>query len=332
MIIPARLSQKFAQTEPFVKHAGDSARAAVLGFCEREGYAFSSRYKTVESTAEKIETGRVHRWSDLEDLFACVVIVPDRSKEPDVIKFCEDTFQIEKRLLRGAPRKGPEVFRFDSTRLHARLRPPPGLDLGSSPSIYDVLFEVQVRSAFEHAWSVATHDLAYKGPRVHWKRQRLVAMMKAAVEQLDTVTEGFEHLSESVAENPWPPSRSTRDIAMRFEKLLAAGVVPEQMAPKDLSRFSANVYSLLDQAGKANRIPSALKLLEDDLTSFAPGHVPLSVSLWQYVFGVLIETGFIAEDALAALSQRGFACHLTPEVLSLYPRTSTVSLVFDYAN
>ncbi|NEQ78695.1 MAG: hypothetical protein F6K23_40335, partial [Okeania sp. SIO2C9] len=75
MIYPSILDRKYNQYQPFVKEVAKRVKEALLNFCDAKGYAFTSRIKTIESLAEKIETGRFEKWSDLDDLFACTIII-----------------------------------------------------------------------------------------------------------------------------------------------------------------------------------------------------------------------------------------------------------------
>jgi hypothetical protein len=92
------------------------SKETLLNFCDNKGYAFTSRIKRVESLAEKIETGRFKKWSDLDDLFACTVIIPTLLHEKEVIEFCKSAFEIIRTVKRGQNKKSPDTFRFDSTR------------------------------------------------------------------------------------------------------------------------------------------------------------------------------------------------------------------------
>jgi ppGpp synthetase/RelA/SpoT-type nucleotidyltranferase len=164
-------------------------RDSLLVLCEDRGFALVSRIKTLESVSEKVETGRFDSWASLDDLVAVTVVIPTLTSEPAVVSFLKDSFKEVELRARSSTFKAPEVFRFDCTRFIGQLRSP---DENSRTPIHDVLFEVQIRSAFEHAWSVTTHALAYKSPEVSWSRLRLTAQLKAAVEQLDTLVLSFE--------------------------------------------------------------------------------------------------------------------------------------------
>src|SRR5258707_1221668 len=113
MIIPAILSQKFVFYQPIVNIIAVKVRETLSNYCDQKGYAFMSRIKTLESLAEKIETGRFQKWSELDDLFACTIIIPTLSQEDEVADFCKSTFPFIRMIKRGKTLKAPDVFRFD---------------------------------------------------------------------------------------------------------------------------------------------------------------------------------------------------------------------------
>jgi len=204
MIYPPILDRQYQQYHPLVEEAAKQVKSTMLIFCDHKGYALTSRIKTIESVAEKIETGRFKKWSELNDLFACTVIIPSLSQEQEVIKFCQDTFDVKKIVKRGQNKKSPDTFIFDSTRVYAQLRRVEDPNLDNLLSIFDILFEIQIKSAFEHAWAVSTHDLVYKSAEIDWKKLRLAAQIKATVEQLDTMIMAFEQIASTIQEHEYP--------------------------------------------------------------------------------------------------------------------------------
>src|SRR2546425_1275523 len=179
MIIPVILNQRYTKYRKTIDVMSEKVRETLLNYCDQKGYAFMSRIKTIESLAEKIETGRIEKWSELDDIFACSIIIPTLSQEDEVADFCKSTFHSIRMIKRGQTLKAPEVFRFDSPRIYVQLSQPNGLEIIEHPNIYDVIFEIQIRTAFEHAWSVTTHALAYKAPDIDWRRLHLAAQIKA---------------------------------------------------------------------------------------------------------------------------------------------------------
>jgi hypothetical protein len=113
------------------------------------------------------------------------------------LEFLERAFVTVRIKRRGSSNKAPEVFRFDTTRFIGKLRIPE--NISTDDPLYQIQFEVQVPSAFEHAWSVTTHALTYKGEHVEWNRFRLAAQLKAAVEQLDILILAFEETSSKIS-------------------------------------------------------------------------------------------------------------------------------------
>jgi ppGpp synthetase/RelA/SpoT-type nucleotidyltranferase len=247
MIYPSILDRQYEQYLPFVEEVAKRVKETMLNFCDSNGYALTSRIKTIESLAEKIETGRFKKWSELDDLFGCTVIIPNLSQEQQVIKFCQDTFQVAKTVKRGQNKKSPDTFKFDSTRIYARLKSVEDTNIDNLLSIFTVIFEIQIKSAFEHAWAVSTHDLVYKSSEIDWKKLRLAAQIKAIVEQLDTMILAFEQISPAIQESDYPEIKRKCQIAAATLELFERNKIPEELKPKDMTRFCDNLYGILAQ-------------------------------------------------------------------------------------
>ena len=58
MIYPSILERRYQDYLPLVKEVASRVKDTMLNFCEKNGYALTYRIKTIESLAEKIETGR----------------------------------------------------------------------------------------------------------------------------------------------------------------------------------------------------------------------------------------------------------------------------------
>jgi ppGpp synthetase/RelA/SpoT-type nucleotidyltranferase len=326
MIIPAILSQKYENYRIIVELASNNAKATLQNYCDKTGYAFASRIKTIDSLAEKIETGRYKNWSALDDLFACTIIVPTLSQEKEVSNFCKSVFKVINTTKRGQVKKSPDVFRFDSTRIRAQLLKPEGLEIAEQPNIYDVIFEIQIKTAFEHAWSVSTHDLVYKGSDVDWKRQRLAAQIKATVEQLDTLILAFNDALPHISENPWPEIKAKQKISARMKQFRERGYIPSECLPKDLSRFCNNLYTLLQSVNFEEKVDTALDTLEIEISEESNiALFPRSISLLQYFFAILVKKNIIILPASGH-----YYCNISEELLQIYPELHTVELRFDY--
>lgn len=324
MIYPSILDRTYQEYKPFVEELAKRVKSTLIKYCEEQGYAFTSRVKSIESLAEKIETGRFKKWTDLDDLFACTVIVPTLSHEKEVITFCKETFDNKRMIKRGQNQKAPDIFKFDSTRIYAQLKP--SIKTENSFSIYDITFEIQIKSAFEHAWSVSTHDLVYKSPEIDWRRLRLAAQIKATVEQLDTLILAFEETAKIIQENDYSQIKIKRHLASEVKKLFDTQKIPDELQPKDMTRFCDNLYRLLDaRNNKETRESDIVNELVKEIKSTPTKRIPRSISLFQYCFAILIDKEIIG------LPIKNYYCHITDELKTLYPNIDTdYTCIFQY--
>jgi hypothetical protein len=321
MFVSTALRQRYEAATPHVEAVAGEVRTTLLTLCEDRGYAFQYRTKTLDSLAEKIECGRYSGWGDVDDLFACTVIVPTLDHERGVEEFCNAAFALHAARRRGTPEKPFDVFRFDATRLYYRLRAPMGEDASDSEK-NRVLFEVQIKSAFDHAWATATHALTYKHNQIDWRRLRLSAQIKAVVEQLDVAILGFERMAPLIAENPDRRLQAKREIADLFARAAETKKIPEESLPKDWSRFIDNFIDLLRASGSrpAEFVSIAQAIVE--LITRDPIRFPRSLSLFQFCFaeGTL--------NSLITLTRDRYYALITPELESLYPHARTYTRRF----
>jgi len=338
MIIPSGLIQKYTSHQQTINVIADKARDTLSNYCNLKGYAFMSRIKTLESLAEKIETGRFQKWSELDDLFACTIIIPTLTQENEAIDFCASTFNLIRTVKRGQTLKAPDVFRFDAPRVYVRLRKTNGLESTTIPPIHDITFEIQIRTAFEHAWSVTMHSLAYKAPDINWKRLRLAAQVKATVEQLDTLILAFEQTIPYISENPWPELKVKQEIFARIKRIIEDGHIPSEYVPNDLSRYCNNLYTLLDKTRLEKTEKSALRALTEksalraltaielEVAKTSKEMFPKSISFFQYTLAILVKQGII----ILPIPDTNYSCHISKELLELYPNLHQIEHNFDY--
>ncbi|MEY9594688.1 ppGpp synthetase/RelA/SpoT-type nucleotidyltransferase [Bradyrhizobium yuanmingense] len=298
--------------------------AALLTYSRQNMLPFIARIKTIESAAEKIETGRYRSFSEIDDLVAVTLVVPTLRHEAEAIEYCEGVFRIQDVKLRTSARKPPDLFRFDSTRLYGVLVRPGGID-ADVESIYDIKFEIQIRTAFEHAWIVATHPLTYKSDTVDWRRLRLAAQLKAAAEQLDLSILQFEELAGGIVEAPWPEIETKRQVVSLIERLVRDEIIPSEANPKDMSRFADNLLSLVRASHKRIDFGIAMAEMERRLRLFSADTFPRSASLLQVCMGLLQEGGLLSGPL-----QR-YSCHVTDHLLEIFPGVSGLTPVFRYS-
>jgi ppGpp synthetase/RelA/SpoT-type nucleotidyltranferase len=325
VITPAQIRNKYRSVENYFQPLQKLVRDPLLVYCESHEYAVVSRIKSLDSVAEKVESGRYSRWSELDDLVAFAVVIPTLAEEPAVIAFLRDTFEEVVLRSRGTTQKPPDVFRFDCTRFIGRLRASSQVE--AAPA-YQIMFEVQVRSAFEHAWQVATHALTYKSDDVGWNKLRLSAQLKAAVEQLDLLVLAFEGASGSVQPSLWPDVQAREEIKAYFSDAVQTGRIPVELAPRTWSRFADNVLRLVRSGQRGIRphdIPALVRnAVDGELMDLGPDKIPRSLSLWQFTFASLFKAGTLAttKDSWPLI---------TPELEDLYPAVRSIQPRFDYS-
>jgi len=330
MITSSQTRSKYASIEQHLEFARQRLRDTLLTFCDPKGYAFVSRVKTLSSVSEKIESGRFTKWSDLDDLIACAVVVPTLAQEAVALEFLQQAFVTVAIKLRGSTQKAPDVFRFDTTRFIGKLRPPE--DISPDDPLYQISFEVQVRSAFEHAWSVTTHTLTYKAGQVSWSRLRLAAQLKAAVEQLDILILGFEETSSKIAKSFWPETQAKTKLATYFKGKFTDGVLPAELSPQDWTRFSDNVYDMVracqwgHRKHPVNISNEIIRVMDVAIGELGRERIPLSISLVQFVFASLVSAEIVTEPL------DGYCPVITSELETLYPALSTFQGRFDFSS
>ena len=297
MIVPSSIRQRYDDWLPFLKRVELRVEETLGPFCRKNGFIFEGRIKAIESLAEKIESGRYSSWDGLDDLYACTVAVPLSADEKSVREFIDRSFAVISTKERGELWKPPDVFRYDSTRINAKLRTYPGIDSGVELSVHDILFEIQVKSLFDFAWSKTTHALTYKSNLVDWKRYRLAAHLKAAVEQADFLLVGFEQAAELVTEGKSPDIDDKAKIREVFFELVERGKIPSESVPRDWSRFVDNVYTAVQafsgsrpsgRSGRPlDRCEEACDVISKYFGEIQVDSIPRSLSLFQIVIGAL---------------------------------------------
>jgi ppGpp synthetase/RelA/SpoT-type nucleotidyltranferase len=305
----------------------DFAKDALHRFVDDNEFAFLYRLKQAESISEKIETGRFRSWSDINDLFACAIIVPTLADEPAVLRRLAELFVVQKISGRQSTSKDPNVFRFDCTRVSARIRS----SLEQPGPAASIDFEIQIRTAFEHAWCVTTRELAFKGERIDWRFLRLAAQLKASVEQVDALIVGFGTFANSIQSQSWPEIDIKARVEELFKGSIECGKIPRELTPASWMRFCDSLFSAFRSAARELRRPveqvasDALAILIEAVDKIEGAAMfPISLSLVQFSLGALMEAQFFP-DRLPR-----YWAPVTDALQDIYPATMRLENVFDF--
>jgi len=291
---PESVRRAFSRVQPLVEEVGRYVRDTLEPYCRSHNYLFADRLKTVGSLAEKLESGRYRAWSAVDDLYACTIVVPVWSHAPGVKKKLAAAFKVSRVVSRETVEKPPESFRFDGLRWYGTLED----DLAGErqPGLAEVVFEVQVVTAFEYAWIAVTHDLVYKADTVDWRRMRLAAQLKASVEQIEALIVAFDSVSNAIVISPWPESDTKGSIVTRFSALFEQGLIPETLRPLSWRRLADNILALVksferDRSKVGKAVEALIGSIEADFYGEPPLALPTTGTLFQYVESIVARPG-----------------------------------------
>ena len=134
----------------------------------------------------------------------------------------------------------------------------------------------------------------------------------------------FEQTSEFIENNDYTEIKIKQNLAIEINKLFQNGKIPDELQPKDMSRFCDNLYRLLISVVKEKKIKKIVKQIIQKIQSTKKNQIPRSISLFQYFITILV-----SEEIIDA-SINKYYWHITQEVISLYPSLKNVSSTFEY--
>jgi len=203
---------------------------------KEDKWHYVSRIKEDESFALKIETSRVEDPTKLEDFFACTIVVENTNAVKIAKRLIRKHFKIE--YLRPKKddftSKDSYSFVFDDLRLYVKLRSTAARPKGP---INDVIFEIQIKTFLQHAWSIATHDLVYKSDSISWTKQRVAYQVKAMLENAEVSIEKANKLKKL-------PGLPTSNYKVQFQNEIKEFILKHfvnSILPNDLVTLINNI-------------------------------------------------------------------------------------------
>ena len=302
MVIDPRIKTQYSAEEISYNFILRILDQTLLSYTRKNNFAYSSRVKGVSSLAEKIETGRFKNWDEIDDKIASTIIIPNQIYSEDVVQYLENTFTKVQIRKATSTFKDPSVFRFGNTIFTGTLKP---INPHESSLNYKIKFEVQVKTAFEHAWSVATHDLTYKSSEIDWKLLRLASTIKSSVEQLDMIILGAKENSKNIPEHKWPEINVKQELLDFYKDLFVRKIIPEELYPKDFNRIIETLYHMIKfkidlwkpRKWKAD-LDKITDALEKGMAELGNPSFPISISLLQASLGILLSEKVITKNEI----------------------------------
>jgi ppGpp synthetase/RelA/SpoT-type nucleotidyltranferase len=237
--IDETIRSTFARQRAVADRLKATVDAELIG-AKHRSWHYESRAKEEESFALKVESGRTSTPDAIEDLFACVLVVPNFSDVKPAEDLILGMYDFDHKRPESATetRKSPSDFRFDDLRLYVRYR-----DQGYGPpsGLGGQLFEIQIRTFLQHAWTVATHDVIYKADDVSWRRERVASHAKAALEQAEVTIESMAALELSKA---LPETNERFELLNDIIRVLKEHWTADEL-PHDIKRLAEGIHDLL---------------------------------------------------------------------------------------
>lgn len=248
---------------------------------KKSEWHYESRVKELPSFALKIESGRFQDPSRVEDFFACTLVVANASAIEEAEQLIVNHFKLKERRPESPKRthKASDSFPFDDLRLYVTLADDPALPV-SDLSLF--VFEVQIKTFLQHAWTIATHDLVYKSDEANWSKERIAFQIKAMLEHAELSIQEAERLAESGALAK--EDSRTSDIRNGIA-LLKRQWAPDEL-PDDVRRLAQNITNLLRalriELGRLEEILTAEKMRR---AGAHPANLSPYAAVVQYLFG-----------------------------------------------
>lgn len=253
------------------------------------GWHYLGRLKALESFAQKLETGRFAPIDCLNDLFACTIVVERADRIKDAENKIREKFFIHERKP-DSPDTTPHrasCFDFDYVRLYASLKLEDSLP---ATGLEDLVFEVQIKTFLQHAWSIATHDLIYKSDALDWESARVAYQVKAMLEHAEASISAVKAIS--LANQPARSDDNTRGQQEIIAWLQQTW--PADALPRDIVRLADCVRSLMKTVGiKLDQV----KLWLNEASEAGKGIHTLNLS----PFGAIVSSVLEHADGLDAL-------------------------------
>ena len=285
-------------------------------FCDENKYLLAHRLKELDSFLEKLETGRFNV-DEIDDIFAVTIIVPTERDVSKCVGAMPSGISIDVTKNTRSRKPEPETFRFDDTICICRLAPRRH-DLRSAGDIFDLKFEIQVRTITQHAWSVATHSLAYKAEKVDWRRYRLASQLRAIVEQLDLSYSKFDSLIPGLEKIASKRMVDKSRISEAIDDFFDRGLLHRAVSVDSRARVAETVAAVSSAANV-----SASKLVRQLDRYLVSAGCPKSLSLTQLWLGVFITENWTAKVE-SKLANRKKKILVTGELETVFPKVGKV--------
>jgi ppGpp synthetase/RelA/SpoT-type nucleotidyltranferase len=241
----------------------------------QRNWHYESRIKSEISVALKLESGRIKDPREIEDFFACTLVVRNLSEISEAEGILKAKFKIVERRPPDIKntQKYAEAFPFDDIRIYAHWKDNP---IVRTTGLENIRFEAQIKTFLQHAWGIATHDLVYKTDDVSWSRQRIAFQIKAMLEHAEISIQEANRLAETTAlRKTHKKTEELREIIQLLKEIWNGDFLPDDL--RRLAENTRNVMTLADI--KVSR----LKELIEEERKRQKGNLPINISPYSII-------------------------------------------------
>jgi hypothetical protein len=144
-----------------------------------------------------------------------------------------------------------------------------------------VVFEVQVKTFLQHAWSIATHDLLYKADDANWSKERIAYQIKAMLEHAEISIQEAESLAASAA----LAKEDRQTAAIKKGIALVKSQWTKDELPEDVRRLANNITTLIEALRlEIGRLEEILNEGKAQRAGIHPANLSPYATVVQYLF------------------------------------------------
>ena len=194
-----------------------------------------------------------------------------------------DKFEIDDRGREFTTKtsKSAHDFYFDDLKLYVYQRP----EENGPPNKFDkIIFEVQIKTIFQQAWTDATHQFVYKSGSVSWARERIAYQIRAILEQADIML----MLSNTSGINKFPTLAKRHEKTAMIEVLInqIKDIWDETQLPADKKRLANNIFELINRIGCRDEFRD---IVNGEINRLG-GSLPVNLSPYSFVVQALLNS------------------------------------------
>ena len=309
MKIPPSFKQAYMDIRPGLDRLEAVVKPRAEEIALRCNGAYTGRIKEPESILIKAEKeGYEHPFLQMDDLFACTITVPNSQAIEEARRDVEATFQLVEVRQRAVE---PEEFAYNDLNLSLKVIP----EFWNRGEAYlDLVFELQIKTLLQQAWSQAGHDVIYKTRKKTWGLTRITSQLRALLEMADSVLANLDGAAKALQGTIEYPKYSKRNNIID----ILEGAWDDPRLPGNLDRAALVIETYLVLAGLASDDLAEL-LCREEYHQYIKAR---SLTPTQTVFIILFQEKW--GDMKPRLEKRKHKVLVTSEMLDLCPSLAKI--------